>query len=201
MTAASLIYRILIAGTLVSLVCAGGCDSNDSQNSSGTTEASPNADQPDQTDPPAPYTKPITKSLIADLLKRGDGLYDEVSLLPDETPSSSLGAAQLVNGDQGPIGAFYAKDRAYQADLPKANLGTDPADLVAAAGDLAEFETFAYSTAVAVASCNEHDARLNLRVAKAYLDEAHLDFHGTESQDWSPPDISGEVTEASQCSE
>lgn len=174
------VYRVVFAIAFGLLACAAGCDSSDSQNSSNTVDASPSADQTDQGDQPAPYTKSITKSLIAELLQRGDELYGEVRQLPDDTPSTSMGAAQLVNGDQGPIGSFYAKDRAYQADLPKANLRKDPADLVSAAGDLAEFETFAYSTAAAVASCNEHDARLNLKVAKEFLDEAHRDFswHG-----------------------
>jgi hypothetical protein len=183
---------------LSSFMLMAGCGgSGDSQASSDSTDT-PSATESDQ---PAPFTKAITKALIADLLQRGDALYDQVSVLPDNTPSTLLAADELVGGEQGLIGSFYVKDRAYQADLPKANLNKDSQDLVTAAGDLAEFETFAYSTAVAVASCNEHDARLNLKVGKAFLDEAHRDFHGAESENWEPPDITSEVTNATQCSE
>ena len=196
--ALSALRMLLASFALSSLMLLPGCGgSSDSQTSSESTEA-PSAAETDQ---PEPYTKHISKALIADLLQRGDALYDEVSVLPDNTPSTSLGADELVGGEQGPIGSFYAKDRAYQADLPKANLTKDPQYLVTAAGDLAEFETFAYSAAVAVASCNEHDARLNLKVAKAFLDEAHRDFHGTESENWEAPDVTNEETNATQCSE
>jgi len=110
-------------------------------------------------------------------------------------------AATLVSGDTGPIGSWYSRDHKYQADLPVSNLNRDSPALMAAAGDLAEFEEFAYSAVVAVASCNESDARLNLKVAKAFLDEAHKDFHGQGSADWNPPDITSEETGKSECSD
>jgi hypothetical protein len=113
-----------------------------------------------------------------------------------------MAAASLVDGDQGPIGSWYSRDRKYQDDLPKLNLNVDSHDLVATVGDLAEFEQFAYSAVVAVsASCNESDARLNLKVAHAFLDEAHRDFHGEGSDDWNPPDITNEETGSNECSD
>lgn len=191
----------LFAAVLVTCVMLTGCGSDDSQSSSQSTssQSSDEGAAAQQTDGPAPYTQPISKTRIVDLLQRGDALYDEVSVLPDNTPTTELGADEAVGGDQGPIGSFYAKDRAFQADLPKANLQKDDPDLVKTAGDLAEFETFAYSAAVAVAFCNESDARLNLKVAKAYLDEAHRDFHGAGSDDWEPPDITNEETNSTNC--
>jgi hypothetical protein len=144
----------------------------------------------------------LTRAEVADLLQRADDLLADADNFPDNTPNTTMAAASLVDGDQGPIGSWYVRDRKYQADLPKLDLNRAPHDLVATVGDLSEFEQFAYSAVVAVAgSCNENDARLNLKVAHAFLDEAHRDFHGEGSDDWSPPDITNEETGANQCSD
>jgi hypothetical protein len=51
-------------------------------------------------------------------------------------------------------------------------------------------EVFLYGDVVAsVTECNEHDARLNLHVARAILDETARELRGQVSGDWSPPEI------------
>ncbi len=200
------LFAVLALTLLPLFGCSGNSDTSNSANGDGDQSSSSKASATDSpasddasTDGPAPNTKPLTKESIARLLRRGDDLYEEVSALPDNVPTTQMGASELVNGDQGPIGSFYAKDRAFQGDIPKANLAKDPANLINADGNLAEFETFAYSTASAVASCNGADARRDLKVAKAYLDEAHRDYEGTASENWEPPSTADDDTNSEDC--
>lgn len=88
------------------------------------------------------------------------------------------------------IGVYHCNGNAGGAGSPNA------------CDDLTEAEEFEYGAiAAAVASCNGHDARLNLKVARAFLDEVQRDLAGTSKDGWNLPDITNEVSGANECSE
>jgi len=45
----------------------------------------------------------------------------------------------------------------------------------------------------------ENESELNLKVARAFLDQVPLDLAGRENPDWNPPDITNEQTDSSEC--
>jgi hypothetical protein len=128
----------------------------------------------------------------AALLATADDLLATATAISENTPSTSIDAAGMVNGDQGVAGRFYARDRKFQDDLRNLSPGLIKDDKSRSAVlDLTQAETFLYSAVQdAVASCNKHDARLDLKVARADILEAHRDFNGTgRGSDFQPPEI------------
>ena len=136
---------------------------------------------------------------VAALDERAEDQYQRANNIVRNTPPDSMAAAQMVGGSGGPGGKFYDRDRALQSAI-KCNAPEMNSSHRAACLDLAEAEEFEYSAvAEALASCNEHDARLNLGVARAFLNEVKRDLAGSNSSNWSPPDITNEVNGKDQC--
>jgi hypothetical protein len=61
-------------------------------------------------------------------------------------------------------------------------------------------DPFLYGAAVAIfADCNQYEAELNLKVARAILNETRRSLNGHYDQDWSPPDITDQESSADKC--
>jgi hypothetical protein len=61
-------------------------------------------------------------------------------------------------------------------------------------------DPFLSGAAVAVfTKCNRHEAKLNLRVARAILSESRRTPNGHYDADWSPPDITDEKSDEDKC--
>jgi hypothetical protein len=193
------------------------CSQDNSAQSSSTpepTQASADASTTSDNDatplpPQSSVSQPLdSKSLAhnvraqtAALLEAADDLLATATQIAADTPQTSLEGAAMVGGDQGIAGQFYARDHAFQATLDGQKLGLimDPSSQSAVL-NLLQAESFLYAAVVAtVASCNAHDAQLNLKVARADIAEAHRDFHGNISDSFEPPDITSEESGSIQC--
>ncbi len=86
----------------------------------------------------------------------------------------------MVGGSTGPAGKWYDDDRAFQSHLQSQKVvGGADGDATRSSLDLSEVETFAYSAvADAVASCDQYDANLNLKVARAFLSQSRRELAG-----------------------
>ena len=133
---------------------------------------------------------------VRQLTLTGEKLYQEAAGIVANTPTTSSEGAELVGS--GAAGKFYSEDRDFQSAI--GNVPQIQGNVGLASAYLAEVETFLYTSVVAsVASCNQHDAELNLKVARAFLDEVHRDLKGTPVADWTAPDISNEENNNSEC--
>lgn len=137
---------------------------------------------------------------VVGLDTRAEAQYDRAATIVGSTPSNSTAAAEMVGGSEGPGGRFYDQDRQLQsAILCTAPM---PTNHRSACLNLAEAEQFEYAAvAASLTSCNEHDAALNLHVARAFLDEIKRDLNGTAPGDWSPPDVTNEVSGNNKCTD
>jgi len=147
-----------------------------------------------------PTTRPESHQPdVAALYQRGEDQYQRAASIVANTPSNATTAAEMVGGSEGPGGQFYDRDRAFQLAIICNGPDMTSTHRVACL-DLAEAEEFEYSAVEAsLAACNEQDARLNLGVARAFLNEAKRDLAGSGSSDWSPPDITNEVDGTDRC--
>jgi hypothetical protein len=125
----------------------------------------------------------------ATLMSAADHLYSEAQAIVLRTPHTNMEAATLT-GSAGRT--FYAHDRALQIALGQIQ-SRDPILI-----DLSSIEQWSYhAVAGALASCNAAAARENLRVAHAFLEEAHRELAGTARDDWAPPDVN--PNESNRC--
>jgi len=194
------VTRLVISlsmGAALAVGCGSSSSSDDSASSSTSPSASavalataePATAAPQRVDP---------KTLVRELQHRAEAQYEAAAAIVEQTPATEMQAAQLT-GEQG--GLFYDEDRSLQADI-KCSVGSMGPKEVSACEDLAEAEAFEYSAvAAALGTCNEHDARLNLKVARAFLDEVVRDLRGTNREGWSPPDITSDTSDQTKCME
>ena len=185
-----LIALVFISTAIIG--CSQSSDQSDDQQSSST---------PTMTSQPTTVHEAVTPRLdVVSLEVRAEDQYQRADSIVNDTPSSATAAAEMVGGSDGLGGQFYDRDRALQSSINC--VGLTSSNRRVACGDLAEAEEFEYSAVEAsLAACNEHDARLNLRVARAFLDEVRRDLNGSSSTDWSPPDITNEVQDSNNCGE
>ncbi len=88
-----------------------------------------------------------------------------------------------------------------RAALSVGSIGYEPyaSDATGPASTLVGVDPFLYgAAAAAVGQFNRHDAKENLRVAKAILDETSRELHGQGIPNWSPPEIN--ESNNSECS-
>jgi hypothetical protein len=124
------------------------------------------------------------------MLASADSLLNEAASIVARTPVTNMQASILTGGD-GRV--FYAHDRALQIEVDKHH-GGDSFVI-----DVSSAEEFSYhAVADTLASCNGPAARENLRVARAFLAEAHRDLAGTAKDDWEPPDINPDESDRCQ---
>lgn len=114
------------------------------------------------------------------------------------TPATSMQAALMVRGHEGPAGIFYDRERAFQSAVRDHRVRPDGASGAGAAiAHLQDSDPFLYAAVQsAVAACNRHDATANLRVARAIISEADRAMAGRGNENFEPPQITetGQVT-------
>ena len=152
-------------------------------------------DTPGRSASPFPVS-PQAKNRVATFLERADQLYSDASaIIAAGVPATETAVAEKV-APGSDYSDFQDADRKFQSDVRNVPRYSP---LEAVYDNLAEFEEFAWSGVYALASCNGDDAHLNMMVAKAFLDEAHRNYHGIYDDNWTPPDITEKVTNKDDC--
>ncbi|GAC1407927.1 MAG: hypothetical protein NVSMB64_15430 [Candidatus Velthaea sp.] len=130
-------------------------------------------------------------------VSEAEELYSEASQIVAKTPSTSMGAAILAN-PHNDGGRFYKRERAFQASMSRnpGKIKDDHArDVYFTIGNI---DSFLYgAVAASLGNCNAHDARLNLKVARAILDEGRRALASHSRDGFEPPQIEEEG--ASHC--
>jgi len=122
-------------------------------------------------------------------LIEGESLYSQATRIVAATPSTAGAGAGLANPNNLG-GRFYERERKFQEAMRvnPSKLKNDQAiDIYLAIGVL---DTFLFDAVVAsISQCNTHDARLDLKVARALLDEGRRLAAGGARREFTPPEI------------
>ncbi len=190
--------RTLCFAIAFGIVIAGGtgCSSAPSSTQSASADAQPadapsaaadaeSTDAPGATDTPEPPRRCASRAILQTDLSRAAALVDEAASIVSQTPTTQMEASALTGNFGRP---FYDHDRAFQDEVSHYKISPECAAPETVA-DLASVETFSYhAVADTLATCNGADGRGNLRVARAFLQEAQRDFAGTAKDSWEPPE-------------
>ena len=124
-------------------------------------------------------------------LIEGESLYSQATRIVAATPSTAgAGAGAGLANPNNLGGRFYERERKFQEAMRvnPSKLKNDQAiDIYLAIGVL---DTFLFDAVVAsISQCNTHDARLDLKVARALLDEGRRLAAGGVRREFTPPEI------------
>lgn len=123
------------------------------------------------------------------LVDEGEALYRQASEIVSMRPRSASSASAIANPN-AKGGQFYRREGAFQ-DAMKTN-PIRIADLRARRLQLiiGNLDTFLWLAVQSTLSqCNSNDGALNLKVARAILDEARREIAGRGRVDFEPPQI------------
>lgn len=149
--------------------------------------------------PAVPYDSAAERKRLELLVAKGNELYEEAEGIVKQTPSTRDQSTKSIER----VGnAYYAEERAYKDELlegPTSTLIRDD-DLRNAEFTLRGAEPFLHAAVVeSLAGCSESNARLDLKAARAILDQTQLILAGRGRDDWTPPDSVAESARDATC--